>query len=225
MTNGWNAAKAMVEKHSSEGIFVRLAQDGEKVTGVFCGEPHAREVVWTGERYEPFDGTNGAGKKPVLRVAINFFVPKDGAMKVIEGGAQWFGDVMKVRDKYGLEKWSFEIERKGAAGDTKTRYSVLPDEKIDDVLAAQVAAAQLHDLARVVNGDGGGGGEDDAFVDEKTAHEIVDKMRGLPRVEVDRILAMVGAKRVREIRARDVGRVRETLKLAAARAGDIDAFA
>ena len=224
MSTGWDTAKAMAEKHASEAtVFVRLANDGEKVAGVFCGEPHAREVVWNGERYEPFDASAPGPKKAVLRVAINFFVVADGTMKVIEGGSQWFGDVMKVRDKYGLEAWSFEIERKGAAGDTKTKYTILPDTQLDEATRAKIKRAELHDLARVVNGEASE--EDDARVDEKTAYEIVEKMRGMPRVGIDRILGMVGAKRVREIRVRDVGRVRDALKMAAARDGDIDAFA
>ena len=124
MANAWEMAKGLAEKHASTGgIFVRLASNGEKVTGVFCGEPFAREVVWTGERYEAFDPKNAAhqadGKRPSLRVAMNFFVIADGAMKVIEGGTQWFKDVLKVRDKYGLDKWSFEIERRGDAGDVR----------------------------------------------------------------------------------------------------------
>ena len=31
---------------------------------------------------------------------MNCFVPKVAAMKVIEGGAQWFTDVMKAREAY-----------------------------------------------------------------------------------------------------------------------------
>ena len=136
MATAWETAKGLAEKHASAGgIFVRLASNGDKVTGVFCGEPHAREVVWTGERYETFDAKNPAhqadGKRPSLRVAINFFVLAEGAMKVIEGGTQWFKDVLKVRDKYGLDKWSFGIERRGDAGDPKTKYMILPEEKIE----------------------------------------------------------------------------------------------
>ena len=86
MTNAWDTAKGLAEKHGTAGgIFVRLANDGDKVTGVFCGEPHAREVIWSGERYEELDpkepAHNGDGKRPSLRVAMNFFVLAEGAMK------------------------------------------------------------------------------------------------------------------------------------------------
>jgi hypothetical protein len=104
MGNAWESAKGLAEKHaSSGGVFVRLATSGDKVTGVFCGEPYAREVIWTGERYEPYDANNPAhqaeAKRPSLRVALNFFVIAEGVMKLIEGGTQWFKDVLKVRDK------------------------------------------------------------------------------------------------------------------------------
>ena len=46
MTNAWDVAKGLAEKHAQAGgLFVRLANNGDKVTGVFCGEPFAREVV------------------------------------------------------------------------------------------------------------------------------------------------------------------------------------
>ncbi|MFB3852576.1 MAG: hypothetical protein ACE148_01995 [Vicinamibacterales bacterium] len=55
---------------------------------------------------------------------LNFYVPAENAMKVIEGGTVWFKDVLKIRDKYGLDKWLFEIERHGEAGSPKTTYSL-----------------------------------------------------------------------------------------------------
>ena len=38
----------------------------------------------------------------------------------------FFKDLVRVREKYGLEKWAFEIQRHGAAKDPKTTYSILP---------------------------------------------------------------------------------------------------
>jgi len=88
MTTAWDLATTMADKHAnSGGIFVRLANNGDKIVGAFCGDPYAREVIWTGERYEQFDENNSAhqGKRPSLRVMLNFYVPAEGAMKVIEG--------------------------------------------------------------------------------------------------------------------------------------------
>jgi hypothetical protein len=52
MSNAWDNAKALAEKHAAAGgIFVRLQNDGDKVVGVFCGEPYAKEVYWDGQKY------------------------------------------------------------------------------------------------------------------------------------------------------------------------------
>lgn len=224
MTNAWDHAKTLSEKHASTGgIFVRLANNGDKVTGVFCGEPFAREVIWTGERYEAFDAKNpahhGDGKRPSLRVAINFFALADGSMKIIEGGSQWFKDVLKVRDKYGLSTWSFEVERRGEAGDPKTKYMILPEEKIDAGLRAKIAEAQLHDLASVVGGEAGEdagkaptkGGSDDGIIDTDVAAKLVARLKVLPRAALDGFLAELGVARVRDLKASQVGRAKALL--------------
>ena len=135
---------------------------------------------------------------------------------MIEGGTQWFRDVLKVRDKYGLDKWSFEIERHGEAGDPKTRYSMLPEEKIDGALRLRVAGAVLHDLATVVsgggdaeaprNGDAGAGGTTDAPIGAAAAADLVARMREFSRANVDAILSELGVQRVRDIKAADVPR-------------------
>lgn len=158
MSNAWDRAKELAEKHAQAGgIFVRLANDGDKVVGALCGEPHTREVVWTGSAYEPFDAANPehADKRAALRVTINIFVPAENKVKVIEGGTAWFKDILKVREKYGLETWLFEIERHGEANSTKTKYTILPETQIDAAMRARIDAAELHDLANL------GTGEDD----------------------------------------------------------------
>lgn len=161
MSNAWENAATLADKHEkSGGIFIRLTNNGDKIVGAFCGEPHAREVHWTGEKYAECTGEGcshcGGGKRPSLRVLLNFFVPEDGEMKVIEGGTTWFKDVLKVRDKYGLDKWLFEIEGHGETGDPKTSYSILPETKIDDEHRAKINAAELHDLGNLGNGDSDG---------------------------------------------------------------------
>lgn len=234
MTNAWDAAKGLADKHAnSGGVFVRLANDGDKVTGVFCGEPYAREVIWTGERYETYDPKNTAhqseSKRPSLRVAINFFVLTEGALKVIEGGTQWFKDVLKVRDKYGLDKWSFEIERHGDSGDPKTKYTILPEEKIDDQLRARLTKAELHNLEAVVLNGGASGSNDvvdDGPIDPAVVADFVARMKALPRSDVDALLGELGVQRVRELRASDVSRVRAVLaKYEGGLNGELDPFA
>ncbi|HMA96403.1 MAG TPA: hypothetical protein VKP30_27140, partial [Polyangiaceae bacterium] len=163
---------------------------------------------------------------PSLRVAVNFYVLSESSMKVIEGGTQWFKDVLKVRDKYGLEKWSFEIERHGDAGDPKTKYTILPEEKIDDQLRSRLAKAELHNLEAVI---ASGGGENkptaDEPLDQAVAAELIARMKVLPRADVDSLLGELGVQRVRDLKASDLGRARELLARYEAGTDEVDPFA
>lgn len=222
MSNAWDQAQGLADKHtgSGSGLFVRLANHGDKIIGAFVGEPHAREVHWSGERYEECTGDGcsfcGEGKKPNLRVAMNFFVPEENDMKIIEGGVTWFKDLLKVRDKYGLHKWFFEIERHGQAGDSKTRYSILPDQQIDKEGQAQIDAANVHDLPKTL---GGGGGDrfdsydkdDGGVIDAKTAGELMPRLKALPRTALDGWLSDLGIGKVRDLKTSDLKKARALL--------------
>ena len=234
MTNAWESAQSLAEQHANQGgIFIRLANNGDKVVGAFCGEPHAREVHWTGEKYEECTGDGcqhcSGGKRPSLRVMLNFYVPVESEMKVIEGGTNWFKDVIKVRDKYGLEKWLFEIERHGESGDPKTTYSILPEEKIDDELRAKIAATEAHELAGIGNGEGSEKTTTKAAgksIDPRAAGELVAQLKALQRSDVDAFLAEFKVQRVRDLRAEDEARAQAYIaKLAAPQqSNEIDPF-
>ena len=203
MNDAWDRARTLADQHASAGIFVRLANHGDKVVGAFCGDPHAREVHWTGERYEECAGEGcfhcKGGKRPTLRVMLNFYVPAEGAMKIIEGGVTWFKNVLKVRDKYGLDKWLFEIERHGEAGDSKTRYSVLPEEKIDVSMRSRIDAAVLNDLGSIGSGDDDE--DDERCIDSDTVVELAGRLKALPRSAVDTFLQQFKVQRVRDLKA------------------------
>ena len=207
MGNGWNQAAGMADNHTnSGGLFVRLTGDGDSIVGAFCGEPYAREVVWNGERYEAHD-PNIHSKKPSLRVALNFFVPADNDMKVIEGGTVWFKDLLKVRDKYGLENWLFEIERHGEAGNPKTKYTILPEKKLTAEQIEAIASRELHDLESLV----GESGSDDPPIDAETAAEFITRLKALPRSDAMAFLGQYKVQRVRDIRTSDIEHARHIL--------------
>lgn len=219
MSNAWDKAKGLADKHtSSGGIFVRLANDGDKVVGAFLGDPLAREVHWTGERYEECPGAENKcshcaeSKRPSLRVSMNFYVPAEKAVKVIEGGSTWFKDLLKCRDKYGLDRWLFEVERHGASGDPKTSYTILPDERLTDEQRGQLAGLQLHDLKKVSGGGESGGADFSSYdkgspggepIDPRVATELVGRLKVLPRDAVDSFLKKFGVQRVRDLKASD----------------------
>jgi len=214
MSNGWDQAEGLMKKHAttSSGLFVKLAGHGDKIVGAFVGNPFPREVHWTGERYETCTGEGCAhckkGDGAKLRVAFNFYVPSQKEVKVIEGSQTWFKDVLKVRDKYGLSKWLFEIERHGEAGDTKTTYTILPEEKITPALLKEIEALRLHDLPKVISG---GGDNFDSYdragstepIDARTASQLVARLKALPREALDAFLAKFGVKQIRTLKAAD----------------------
>lgn len=158
MTTAWDTAKSLADKHTSAGgIFIRLANDGDHVVGAFCGEPDAREVHWTGEKYEECARMRCShcanGSKPSLRVTLNFWVAAENAMKVMEGGTMWFRDVVAVKDKYGLDKWIFDVKRVGKAKDPRTKYVILPEDRIDEETRKKISACRQHDLIGLGRGD------------------------------------------------------------------------
>src|SRR3972149_197301 len=132
--SGWDDAQQTVNDADADAprTFVRLKDQGDKVVGAFCGEPLVRRVHWSerNQRYAECDGDKcGAcanGAKPSVRALLNFYVPTEKAMKVIEAGVVVLKEILKVRQKYGLDKWLFEIERLRRANDPKTKKTGPP---------------------------------------------------------------------------------------------------
>jgi hypothetical protein len=235
MSNAWAETQEKAERQAERGgIFIRLKNNGDKVVGAFCGDPYAKEVVWTGQRYEELDPNKPEhkGAKQSLKVSLNFFVPAEGKMKVIEGSAQFFKGIVKVKEKYGIENWLFEIERQGEAGDPKTKYSILPEEKISAELRAQMNKAELHDLASIGAGseeepDSAQGKSTSAGpISEQDAQGIVERLKLLPKSDVTAFLAKFGVQRVRDMKSSDVSAAMALLNELDGGAGEeVDPFA
>lgn len=220
--DGWNHAKELAEKvdRNSDSRFVKLTEDGDKAVGVFVGGPFAREVHWSGERYVTCLGDGckfcGGGKKPSLRVAINFYLLPEKELKIMENGRRWFEDLLKVREKYGLENWSFEIQRNGASGDTSTSYTILPEEKLNDTLKAEIAKLELHNLEEALVGEKDK--EDfnsykkekkpkeekptaDSSISPQLASALIPRLKALPRSAVDELCQKFCVTKIRDINA------------------------
>lgn len=220
--SAWEKARGLAKRHEQTGrLFVRLLDDGDRIEGVFCGEPLAREVLWTGERQEAYDSSNPAhrlgGRQPSLRVAMNFYVLPEGTMKVIEGGSRWFKDLTRMRDLHGLDRWSFEVQRQGAAGDPRTRHRIAPVTQLDDTMRERIAGTPLHDLEALTGGKrepaaASPGAKQEAVqdaevrVDLETARQIFTRLKALPRRDAEGFFAEMNLVRVRELRAADVPR-------------------
>jgi len=235
MTNGWNATKEMAERHGEGGgKFVKLPKDGDKIVGVFCGEPFPKEVYWTGEKYLPYNGEPGI--KPIMRVAMNFFDLQTRAMRIMENGVTWYKDLLKVKDKYGLEHQAYEVERHGSGA--QTSYTIMPERKLTDEEAREIAGTALHDLSQSGGGDeksdfNSYGKSKDAALDPHEASEMVAKLKSLPREDVDSFLKRFSVQKVRDLKAADKDAAWGFIREAEARRdrgkaqpeGEIDPFA
>lgn len=145
----WDEAAEAAKKYTNQGgLFLRLADDGDKALVVFMGEPQPQEVVWTGDGHEPYDADkHGKDKKPSLRIKINVFNTTEKQMQIWDMNSATFKSLLQLRAKYGLGK-VYEVTRNGKKGDPKTTYMILPEQDIGEALAERLKAEQLHDLTK-----------------------------------------------------------------------------
>ena len=218
----WQQTEEMAKKHDQGGsLWLKLAGDGDKAVVVFLGEPHPREVCFTDGKYVDYDDkAKAAGLKPSLRVALNVALFDSNEVKVLEQGVMFFKDLVRVREKYGLEKWAFEIQRHGAAKDPKTTYSILPEHQLSAEQQKAFQALPQHDLAKLYTetGDDKGTSLDsfdkkadakgDGAVDPKVAQAIATQLKALPREAVDRFLAKFGVQRIKDLPTAQVEKAR-----------------
>jgi hypothetical protein len=137
-------------------------------------------------------------------------------VKVLEQGVMFFKDLVRVREKYGLDKWAFEIQRHGAAKDPKTTYSILPEHQLSAEQQKAFQALPQHDLEKLyTEGEAGGsaplGSYDqkaDGTVDPKVAQAIATQLKAMPREAVDRFLQKFGVQRIKDLPAAQVEKAR-----------------
>lgn len=211
-TNMWQRTEEMAKEHEQGGPWLKLANDGDKTVVVFLGDPLPREVCFVEGKYLDFDEKLKAqGLKPSLRVALRTALYDSKEVKVLEQGLMFFKDLVRVREKYGLEKWAFEVQRHGAAKDPKTTYSILPEHQLSAEEQKAFQALPLLDLEKLYTsggegeGDGPGLGSYDesagGTLDAKAMQAIVTQLKALPREAVDKFLQKFGVQRVKDLPA------------------------
>ena len=207
-TNMWEQTEEMAKKHDADSsTWLKLANDEDKAVVVFLGEPYPREVSFVDGKYVPADdAVRAAGHKVSLRVAYNVALPETGEVKVLEQGVMFFKDLVRVREKYGLEKWAFEVQRHGAAKDPKTTYSILPERQLTAEERKSFQAVELLDLPKLYAGElekepGSDEAAPEGPIDPKLATAIVTQLKAMPRQAVDRFLEQFGIKRIKDLPA------------------------
>jgi hypothetical protein len=243
MTDKWQQTEEMAKRHEQGGAWLKLQNDGDRAVIVFLGEPHPREVCFVDGKYVPFDEKQKAtGQKAVLRVAFNVALFETREVKVLEQGVMFFKDLVRVRDKYGLGKWAFEVERHGAAKDPKTSYSILPERQLTADEQREFQALELQDLDKLYSGETEADEPLDTYdrkaeepkpagpIDPKVAQALVASLKALPREAVDKFLKKFGVKRVKDLPAAQADKAKAFVKELVAAAApaskeDVDPFA
>ena len=241
-TSMWQQTEEMAKKHEQNGgLWLKLAGDGDKAVVVFLGEPHPREVCFTEGKYVEYDEkAKAAGLKPSLRVALNVALYDSKEVKVLEQGVVFFKDLVRVREKYGLEKWAFEVQRHGAAKDPKTTYSILPEHPLSPEEMKAFQALPLQDLGKLYAAEASSEGAGPALgsydekasgtVEPKVAHAIATQLKAMPREAVDRFLQKFAVQRIKDLPANMVEKARafveqmETELYSQAQAPETDPF-
>ncbi len=241
-TSMWDRTEDMAKRHDQAGgVWLRLQNDGDAAVVVFLGEPYPREVVFVDGKYELFREEHRAqGLKASLRVALNVALPGSNEVKILEQGIVFFKTLLGLRAKYGLDRYSFEVKRHGAAKDPRTSYTILPEQPLTPEQQREYRALPLHDLAKLYGDEGAGGGPTlgsydrapDGPIDPKAAQAIVVALKTLPREAVDRFLSEFGVQRVKDLpaaRAEKASAFVENLRAQYAQpannTGDVDPFA
>lgn len=218
----WNEAKKRSDEGGGPGVFVRLENDGDKVVVVFVGEPECRELLWDKKKEQYADLTDEdrkAGKKGSPKFKFNVFVPAEKAMKILDINNNTFKDVIAVREKYGLDKWSFEIKRNGKKGDTKTTYAILPEKELTASDRAEMQGHKLHDLkaakddestdmnshdkTTTTNGTAAAPAEAPVVTLEQ-ATALVGRLKPMSKDKIDSFLAKFAIKSLRFLKASDL---------------------
>jgi len=225
-TDMWQQAEEMAKQHDqSGGLWLKLANDKDRAVVVFLGDPFPRDVCFVDGKYVLFDEKLKAdGERPSMRVAFNVALYDTKEVKIFEQGLMFFKDLVRIRAKYGLDKWAFEIQRHGAAKDPKTTYSILPEHPLSAPQLAEFQALTLHELAAVYAKEAAGDALDSydrsagtearaqpkstasasepiKLIDERTAEILVTHLKALPRAAVDRFCKHFGVTRVKDVPA------------------------
>lgn len=116
---------------SGGNLFVKM-KSGDKINGVFKGDPQIFRIHWIGGRSSLCGGKNqcehcAAGDKAKFRFKLNLVSKIDGVWtaQIYEGGYQTYQELKALHEGgYDLEQTPVTISRTGEG--TETKYKVIP---------------------------------------------------------------------------------------------------
>jgi len=227
--NGWDRAKELTEQNAG-GLFEKLQNDGDSFVAKFCEEPWALVSHWDGTGYVECTAEGcthcAKGVKKSTRVKFNVWNVTERRMKIWECSGKAATEVRTVRDKYGLEKWCFEVKRHGAAKSTKTTYSVLPERELTADEKKTADAAQVHDLKNTRDEDDDDGPapattvDPDAKIHARVVAEFRERIKLLPLGKEEKkrayyaLLGVFGCERLDDLVVAQEARARSLIERA-----------
>lgn len=141
---------------NDRGLYIKL-DDGQKIQGVFRGDPSIFRTHWFGKGKLPVKCVGketcehcSGGNEPKFRFAINFVMKEDGVWvaKIFEQGYLLFKDMKALHEgDYNLEETMVSITRSGTELDTE--YKILPTKNNGGLTAKDfkaIAAIPLNPL-------------------------------------------------------------------------------
>lgn len=147
---------------SGSKLFVKLG-DGDKITGLFRGDPKVFRTHWVDNKSHKCTGRETCvhcknGDKSKLRFRLNFITKENGVLvaKIFEGSGNGYYDLKELHENgYDLEQTIINITRTGLKQDT--RYSFIPAPKnggVSEKGIEQMHAVPLNDLSDDARGPG-----------------------------------------------------------------------
>lgn len=226
MTNAWDAAKEASDNIQT-GSYVSLKNDKDKVVGIFLGDPAVVNTYYNEDtkQSEPYtDQHRKDGKKVNTKFKFNFLVVdprlgdeavQKGELKTYEATNATFKSILKNRDKYTLS-YLYEIQRQGAAGNTKTVYSVLPERGMKEHEIAFVSKLKIKTTEELLAGKEATNDDDsdaNSYAKSKAdrgpisgddAATFMTRLKILPRDKLDAFLKRFGVAKVKELMHKDL---------------------
>ena len=155
----WETVEKLIEEKYNEGGKLIIPPYFSSFV-VFRGEPYAYEAVWEDPKWVPFNNEYALHKdiKPALRVLINVAVVSDSVIptligyKFFEMDVSTFRDLSRLRDKYGLDKWIFQI-RSLDEDIASPCYEILPNNKLEGDFKSSVECLPMICLHSLVDAD------------------------------------------------------------------------
>ena len=144
--------KEQLMAHPSRILF-EFERPGTKLAGVFCGKPHIVAVHYDGQQIVECRQREcpacRQGLLPSFKILFNFYVPAEGAMRVIEGDGDCLEEVGHLIQKFGQERTVYEIECRSVRGIEPPRYFILPAGPLDLEQQKLMLSTPLYDLVRL----------------------------------------------------------------------------